>query len=70
MRDAALWKTPQERKIDTVTEAAEFLHVSRATSYRMIKGCELLGAFRIGAIWRFDLDELERFTKTNAKGAK
>jgi len=54
----------------TVTEAAEFLHVHRSTLDRMIKRGELPGAFRVGGVWRFKLDELERFTKTNMTESK
>jgi excisionase family DNA binding protein len=54
----------------TVTEAAEFLHVHRSTLDRMIKRGELPGAFRVGGGWRFKLDELERFTKTNMNESK
>ena len=36
----------------------------------MIKRGELPGAFRVGGVWRFKLDELERFTKTNMNESK
>jgi hypothetical protein len=36
----------------------------------MLERGELPGAFKIGRIWRFDLDELERFSQTNMNRPK
>jgi hypothetical protein len=36
----------------------------------MLERGEVPGAFRIGRVWRFNLDELERFTKTNMNESK
>jgi hypothetical protein len=35
----------------------------------LVRG-EFLTAFRLGGVWRVELDELKRVLKTNVKGAK
>ena len=45
------------KKIMTVSELAEHLSVHRITIYRLLKGGALPG-FKIGRVWRFDLDEI------------
>jgi excisionase family DNA binding protein len=45
----------------TLREAAEFLRVQPITLYRLLKKQQIPGAFKIGRVWRFDLDKLERF---------
>jgi excisionase family DNA binding protein len=45
------------KKILTVSELAEHLSVHRITIYRLLKGGTLPG-FKIGRVWRFDLDEI------------
>jgi excisionase family DNA binding protein len=45
------------RKILTVSELAEHLSVHRITIYRLLKDGTLPG-FKIGRVWRFDLDEI------------
>jgi len=47
-------------KILTVSELAEHLNVHRITIYRSLKGGSLPG-FKIGRVWRFDLDEIGRW---------
>jgi excisionase family DNA binding protein len=44
-------------KILTVSELAEHLSVHRITIYRLLKSGTLPG-FKIGRVWRFDLDEI------------
>jgi excisionase family DNA binding protein len=44
-------------KILTVSELAEHLNVHRITIYRLLKSGTLPG-FKIGRVWRFDLDEI------------
>jgi len=45
------------KQILTVSELAEHLSVHRITIYRLLKGGTLPG-FKIGRVWRFDLDEI------------
>ena len=45
----------------TVTEAAEFLGVHRITVYRLITEGLELGQFKVGRVWRFSVDGLQRF---------
>ena len=45
------------RRILTVSELAEHLNVHRITIYRLLKNGNLPG-FKIGRVWRFDLDEI------------
>ena len=47
-------------KILTVSELAEHLNVHRITIYRLLKSGDLPG-FKIGSVWRFDLDEIKRW---------
>ena len=47
-------------KILTVSELAEHLNVHRITIYRLLKSGTLPG-FKIGRVWRFDLDEIGRW---------
>jgi excisionase family DNA binding protein len=54
-------KLPQRRKIVSVEEAAHYLQVERQTIYRMLKKWTIPGAFKVGRVWRIDLDELEGF---------
>jgi excisionase family DNA binding protein len=44
-------------RILTVSELAEHLNVHRITIYRLLKSGTLPG-FKIGRVWRFDLDEI------------
>jgi excisionase family DNA binding protein len=48
------------RRLVNIDEAASFLRVHRVTLYRMLKKGGIPGAFKIGRVWRLDLDELER----------
>jgi excisionase family DNA binding protein len=51
---------PNEQKIITVGELAEYLHVHRSTIYRLLKHSQLPG-FRIGSDWRFDIDAIDQW---------
>ncbi len=44
----------------TVREVANYLHVSHSTIYRLLKQKEI-PAFRVGADWRFSVEEIERW---------
>jgi excisionase family DNA binding protein len=44
----------------TVTEVANYLHVSRSTIHRLLKRNEI-PAFRVGANWRFNVEEIDRW---------
>jgi len=44
----------------TVPEVCEYLHVSQATVYRLLRR-KNIPAFRIGKNWRFNIGELERW---------
>src|SRR5690242_18469568 len=46
-----------EHRILTVSELAGHLNVHRITIYRLLKNGNLPG-FKIGRVWRFDLDEI------------
>jgi excisionase family DNA binding protein len=56
------------KKILTVSELAEHLSVHRITIYRLLKDGTLPG-FKIGRVWRFDLDEIANWIGSG-KGAK
>ena len=47
-------------KILTVPEVCDYLHVSLATVYRLLRRKDI-PAFRIGKNWRFNLEDLERW---------
>jgi excisionase family DNA binding protein len=44
----------------TVREWAEYLRVHQATVYRLLRQ-QKLPAFRVGADWRFNREEIERW---------
>jgi excisionase family DNA binding protein len=50
-------------KILTVSELAEHLNVHRITIYRLLKSGTLPG-FKIGRVWRFELDEISNWMAT------
>ena len=47
-------------KVLTVSELAVYLHVHRATIYRLLKKGELRG-FKIGKGWRFNVEEIDEW---------
>jgi excisionase family DNA binding protein len=49
----------------TVAEVAEYLHVSLATVHRLIRHGQI-PAFRIGKVYRFDRNEIEKFNLANS----
>jgi len=51
------------RRILTVFELAEHLNVHRITIYRLLKSGNLPG-FKIGRVWRFDLDEITQWMES------
>ncbi len=52
----------------TLTEVATYLNVHQMTIYRAIKAGAKLGQFRIGRVWRFSREDLERFTTAESTG--
>jgi excisionase family DNA binding protein len=44
----------------TVREVANYLHVSHSIIYRLLERKEI-PAFRVGADWRFNVEEIERW---------
>jgi excisionase family DNA binding protein len=59
-----------ESPVLTLTEVADYLRVSRAMIYRLLKANEL-PAFKMGSDWRLNREDLEKFrskgTKTKRK---
>jgi excisionase family DNA binding protein len=49
-----------------VRELAEYLRVHQATVYRLLRQ-QKLPAFRVGADWRFNREEIERWTTHEQK---
>jgi excisionase family DNA binding protein len=54
-------------KILTVSELADHLNVHRITIYRLLKDGSLPG-FKIGRVWRFDLDEITNWMAAGKSG--
>jgi len=54
-------------KILTVSELAQHLNVHRITIYRLLKSGSLPG-FKIGRVWRFDLDEISNWMASGKSG--
>lgn len=52
-----------EHKILTVSELAGHLNIHRITVYRLLKSGALPG-FKIGRVWRFDLEEITNWIQT------
>ena len=63
-------KTPPKPIAVDLREAAELLHVDPMTLFKMLKKGKFPAAFRVGGVWRVDLDELQRVFKTSPKRAK
>lgn len=55
-------------KILTVSELAAHLNVHRITIYRLLKSGSLPG-FKIGRVWRFDLDEIGNWMSSGKSAA-
>ncbi len=47
----------------TVIEVAAYLRVHKITIYRTIKAGGKLGQLKIGRVWRFSRDDVERFAE-------
>ena len=52
----------------TLAEVAKYLNVHRITIYRAIKAGANLGQFRMGRVWRFSRQDLERFMNSSGTG--
>jgi excisionase family DNA binding protein len=48
------------KRVLTVRELADYLHVHQSTIYRMLKRSQL-PAFRIGSDWRFNVENIDRW---------
>jgi excisionase family DNA binding protein len=49
-----------QRRVITVRELSEYLHVHKSTIYRLLKQHEI-PAFRIGSDWRFNVEAIDRW---------
>ena len=63
VRDAPLH---EDAPMMTLNEVAEYLNVHKITIYRQIKADVKLGQFKVGRIWRFSREHLERFANGGA----
>jgi len=64
-------KKSERPSLVSVRDAAVYLRVDPATIYRLLKKKrEISVAFKIGRVWRFDLDELERFLEKETQTLK
>jgi excisionase family DNA binding protein len=57
----------------TLNEAAAYLNVSTSTIYHMMinyrgRYKSKIPAFKIGAVWRFNLEDLNEWRRTQARG--
>ena len=48
------------KRVLTVKEVADYLHVHQSTIYRMLKRSQL-PAFRVGSDWRFNVEAIDRW---------
>ncbi|HSR58476.1 MAG TPA: helix-turn-helix domain-containing protein [Candidatus Binataceae bacterium] len=48
------------KRVLTVKEVADYLHVHQSTIYRMLKRAQL-PAFRVGSDWRFNIENIDRW---------
>jgi excisionase family DNA binding protein len=48
------------KRVLTVKEVADYLHVHQSTIYRMLKRSQL-PAFRVGSDWRFNVETIDRW---------
>jgi excisionase family DNA binding protein len=48
------------KRVLTVKEVADYLHVHPSTIYRMLKRSQL-PAFRVGSDWRFNVETIDRW---------
>ena len=55
--------------IVTVREIAEYLKVTERTIYRMVKD-KKIPAFKVGGSWRFRLDEIDDWIKSQTLEVK
>jgi excisionase family DNA binding protein len=51
---------PMAKRVLTVKEVADYLHVHQSTIYRMLKRAQL-PAFRVGSDWRFNVETIDRW---------
>jgi excisionase family DNA binding protein len=56
------------RRIISAQEASKLLRIHSITLYRMLKAGEIPGAFKVGRVWRIDLEDLERFLEAKPRG--
>jgi excisionase family DNA binding protein len=58
-----------KRKVLTISEVSEYLHVSRQTIYRMLRRGDI-PAFRIGGDWRFNIEDLGHWIEKGSLAPK
>lgn len=58
----------QQRRYATVEEAANYLRMERQAIYRILLEDKIPRAFKVGRVWRIDLDELMRFLEKKPSG--
>jgi excisionase family DNA binding protein len=57
--------TPFSVNVMTLQEVADYLRVTRSTIHRLLKRNEI-PAFRIGRHWRFNVEEIARWSSSHA----
>jgi len=57
--------TPQEAEIMTVQELAQYLRLTEATIYKLVKAGEIPAA-RVGRTWRFRRDLIDELFRQGA----
>jgi len=55
-----------EHPVMSVKDLAQYLKVTRATIYKLVRRGEL-PAFRLGGEWRFNLESVEKWHRTQEK---
>jgi excisionase family DNA binding protein len=56
-------------EIMTVREVSDYLRVHPATIYRLLKRNQI-PAFRVGAVWRFEIEAIDRWRTEHQAGRK
>jgi len=58
----------ERRQLASVIEAARYLRIRPQTLYRMLERGEIPpGTFKVGSVWRLDLDELVGFLQKRTR---
>jgi excisionase family DNA binding protein len=67
-KDGSTGLIPDESKVMTLAEAADYLHCHYSTIYRLVRYGDL-PAFRLGGNWRFLRSELEKWIAAQTSSA-